>query len=361
MIEILKKRFWNWFIILLITFVILIFPVCAICQNSTKNTSDDKKKIITTTTMLYDAVQHLLGNVDAEESKDYKKIANILCDKPLMGVGIDPHNYKTKLSDRMKIKTADLVIINGLHLEAKMIEAFELLKTNDQLWKAGEESLTEKDKIKEENSQDCDPHIWFDIDLWKKVVLKLKDKLKSIIVKQTDKAKLEENCKLFLGSLDKLTKCINKEMISLKEEIEKKNNKLIIVTTHDAFSYWQKFSKYKGIDFELKSIQGVSTQTEASMKDIINLAEELTSNNVKTIFTESSMPKDYLQSLKETTDKLRLKKGLKPIKIPSDVELYSDSLGSDDKQEEIEGSKYKHSTYVGAFLNNVKVIKGNLL
>ncbi|MBY7577283.1 zinc ABC transporter substrate-binding protein, partial [Candidatus Phytoplasma sp. Tabriz.2] len=66
------------------------------------------------------------GDVAEEEQNEYQKIEGIQVDS-LMGVGIDPHNYKTKLSDRKKIKEADLVVINGLHLEAKMAEAFPLL------------------------------------------------------------------------------------------------------------------------------------------------------------------------------------------------------------------------------------------
>ncbi|PQP79209.1 zinc ABC transporter substrate-binding protein [Candidatus Phytoplasma phoenicium] len=342
----------------------LIIPVYVVfCQQNHKN-DKHQKTIITTTQMLEDAVRHLIGDVDKKEQKEgiqYTKIDSILCQKSLMGMGIDPHNYKAKLSDRTKIKEADLVITNGLHLEAQMAEAFKLLKKEECVWEAGDQSLDAEDKIKDEFTDDCDPHIWFGIDLWKKVVSKLKDKLDSMIFFQKEKEYLNQNHKSFEKTLDELQKHIKKELKALKEK-KNEGEKLIIVTAHDAFSYWEKsFSKDTNCSFELKSIQGISTQTEANIKTIIELADELVQNNVKAIFTESSMPKDSLESLRDQVNQFRRAKNLDPIKIPEDGELYSDSLGSENKKESFEGCEFKHSTYVGAFLNNMKVIKENLL
>ncbi|WP_341266810.1 metal ABC transporter solute-binding protein, Zn/Mn family [Candidatus Phytoplasma fraxini] len=362
------NRFITFFIIIFITFIVLIFPVLAICQETKTNTSGESKQILTSTTMLNDMIKHLLGDVDSEENDQYQKIENIKCKEPLMGVGIDPHNYKTKLSDRNKIKTADFCIVNGLHLEAKMVEAFEKLTKKDNFWRAGEDGLDPTDPRKEdEDSKESDPHIWFDIDLWQKIAERLKNRLKETIINNDDdKKKLDNNFKLFKESLQDLRKHIIQEMTELKQQKETQGVKLIIVTAHDAFSYWEAFSQKNNCEFELEPIQGISTQTEASIQAISELATKLSKNNVKAIFTESSMPKDSLESLRYTTNNLRRQQGNKDdIIIPSekdpDIELYSDSLGTNDKIEELNGKKYKHSTYVGAFLNNIKVVKENLL
>ncbi|AYJ01014.1 zinc ABC transporter substrate-binding protein [Candidatus Phytoplasma ziziphi] len=363
MLKIFKKNF-RFFFIILITCFILIIPVSAFLLKITPKKDTKEIVVIATTTILDDAIRHLIGEVDKDEDSGYKKIESIICNDPLMGVGIDPHNYKTKLSDRSKIKKADLVVVNGLHLEAKMVEAFKLLSKDDTLFPIGDilkqKDIEQKDILQEGNSEDCDPHIWFDIDLWLKVVDELKDKLYEIIPNSDDKKQLDDNYKLFTKSLENLKQYIIKETKYLKDSKKQNNNELILVTAHDAFSYWKKFSKRHGCEFELHSIQGISTQTEANMKDIIELAEKLTNNNVKAIFTESSMPKDSLQSLKEEVDKSRNKRGLGPILIPKNAELYSDSLGKDG-QETLNGCTYKHSTYVGAFLNNMKIIKKYLL
>ncbi|WP_284928242.1 metal ABC transporter solute-binding protein, Zn/Mn family [Candidatus Phytoplasma sp. AldY-WA1] len=356
MLKIFKKNFGK-FLIILITCFISIIPISTFLFERDYKHDEKKIVVIATTTILDDAIRHLIGTVDIEENDEndkYQKIESIICKDPLMGVGIDPHNYKTKLSDRRKIQKADLVVVNGLHLEAKMVEAFKLLK-KDTLFPIGD-NLKKEDILKEENSKDCDPHIWFDIELWEEVVYELKNRLDKIIPEEKNKKKLQHNYNLFIKSLEDLKRYIIERTKHLKKLKEQNNNKLILVTAHDAFSYWQKFSKKNNCEFELNSIQGISTQTEANMKEIIELAEKLANNDVKAIFKESSMPKDSLQSLKEEVDKSRKKRGLSPISIPENAELYSDSLGKDGK-EELNGHYYKHSTYVGAFLNNMRIIE----
>lgn len=141
MLKIFKKNFGK-FLIILITCLILTIPVLSFLSKKDPEKDENKIVIIATTTILDDAIRHLIGEVDIgevdkEENVKYKKIESIICKDPLMGVGIDPHNYKTKLSDRRKIQKADLVVVNGLHLEAKMVEAFKLLK-KDTLFPIGD-------------------------------------------------------------------------------------------------------------------------------------------------------------------------------------------------------------------------------
>ena len=46
---------------------------------------------------------------------------------PSMGPGVDPHLYKATQGDLFKLKSADIVLYNGLHLEGKMGEILEKL------------------------------------------------------------------------------------------------------------------------------------------------------------------------------------------------------------------------------------------
>ncbi|RMI88663.1 metal ABC transporter substrate-binding protein [Candidatus Phytoplasma solani] len=360
-----KISFIATLLIIGITVLILSIPICALFYRQFKPKSNDTKRIVVTTTMLQDLVNHLIGDVnESEQLKNYQKISNIEV-KTLMGIGIDPHNYKTKLSDRAKIQEADLVVVNGLNLEAKMPDAFAEFSQKDCLWNAGDklkEDINFKEELlKKDYSEDYDPHIWFSPDLWIQTLQNLKDVLiaKNIV---KEKAKLETNFQIYNEVLTNLKTHIVKEMKDLKTNIEKQQNKFIIVTAHDAFSYWQQFCKKNHCSFDLEPIQGISTQTEASNNKIVTLAKKLAQHNVQAIFTENSMPKNSLKSLKEEVDKQRQKlKMTGTIKIPDNVELYSDSLGTNKHEEKFEDIFYKHSTYVGAFLNNIKIIKENLL
>ncbi|MFR0367978.1 metal ABC transporter solute-binding protein, Zn/Mn family [Candidatus Phytoplasma palmae] len=367
MLKIKKKIYnlWRIYIIISVTLLILSVPLISFLKEKEKINPKQLKihKILTTTTILKDSVKHLLGIIDPNEipkeyDLKYKKIDNFQCES-LMKTGVDPHNYKTTLSDRKKIKEADLIIINGLNLETKMTDSFFLLKEKDKLWIAGD--FLDKQKLikSEDDSEHYDPHVWFEIDLWRNINQNLKTRLKQTLNSKEDILKLENNYEIFDIQLKELKKKIISEMKELKNKLTKKNNEFILVTAHDAFSYWQKFSEENSCSFRLESIQGISTQTESSIHRILQLSKILAENNVKSIFTENSIPKDSLKSLKEEVNKL--KKHSNPIKIPENVELYSDSLGTDEKIEILNDFNYKHSTYIGAFLNNIKVIKENLL
>ncbi|GFZ75197.1 manganese transporter [Hydrangea phyllody phytoplasma] len=366
------------FLLATITTLILSIPFLSLTKTNNAKTASKDLQIVTTTTMLKDLVRHLVGDVAEEEQNEYQKIEGIQVDS-LMGVGIDPHNYKTKLSDRKKIKEADLVVINGLHLEAKMAEAFPLLTNNSFTAVQLDETHTkvinqegkEEEHIKEENikrdedTHGPDPHIWFDIDLWIKVLKQLKYKLKTVLGKdlrfiQRDIANLENNCDKYARKLKLLDTYVGKKFNELKGQFSSQGKTFILVTAHDAFSYLAR--KY---DFELSPIQGISTQTEASISDIEELANKLVENQVKAIFVESAFPEGTLDSIKESVKS----KGHNIKK--SDEELYADALGSEseepiefeadkDKDGNSKPTKYKHSTYIGALLHNIHTIEKEL-
>lgn len=321
----------------------------------------NSKTIVTTTTILRDAVKHLIGQVDFEEDKDkkYQKIDSFNKVISLMGVGTDPHNYRAKPSDRQKIKDAAFVIYHGLHLESQMVSTFNKIKDSDKIWNTGDylKQKYQNSLIKDEDdSTEYDPHIWFDIDLWLSSVEGLKEKIKSLIPSShEDIEKIENNFVCFKKKLEELKiENINK-FTKLKETL---GNKFIIVTSHDAFSYWQKFCEKNNCSFEFKCLQGISTQEEVSLFTINQIAKEIP-DEAKAFFKESSTSPRILDGLRERVNYLRRQKNkqIEEIKIPENIELYSDSLGNDYKSETLNNISYKHSTYIGAFLNNINIIE----
>src|SRR5690606_39857092 len=68
--------------------------------------------------------------------------------------------------------------------------------------------------------------------------------------------------------------------------------KRILVTAHDAFSYFG-----KAYDFEVVGLQGLSTATEAGVQDVQKLATFIIDKKVKAIFVESSVPKRTVEAL----------------------------------------------------------------
>lgn len=107
------------------------------------------------------------------------------------------------------------------------------------------------------------------------------------------------------------------------------------MTAHDAFNY---FGKNYG--FEVVGLQGLSTATEAGVKDVQRLAAFIIEKNVKAIFVESSVPRRTIEALQAAVNS----KG-QDVKIGGT--LYSDALGNEGTLE---------GTYIGMFEYNVNTI-----
>ncbi|WVV21307.1 zinc ABC transporter substrate-binding protein [Erysipelothrix piscisicarius] len=87
----------------------------------------------------------------------------------MMVAGVDPHLYKAKPSDVKAIQEADVVAFNGVHLEAKLDDVLSGLEGSGKNIIKLEDALVPSDIINDEEQGGHDPHIWFDVNLWKKV------------------------------------------------------------------------------------------------------------------------------------------------------------------------------------------------
>ena len=92
---------------------ILVIAVFFGCKNEKK--SNGKLNVVTTTSMITDLVKNIAG-----------EHINV---QGLMGSGVDPHLYKASEGDVSKLSNADIIFYNGLHLEGKLVEVFEKMKT----------------------------------------------------------------------------------------------------------------------------------------------------------------------------------------------------------------------------------------
>ncbi|MGE9276388.1 MAG: metal ABC transporter solute-binding protein, Zn/Mn family [Candidatus Phytoplasma pruni] len=320
-------------------------------QNKQKINQKNKKTIVTTTNMLYDLTQHILydkfndNNIPDKKSPNNQLIDNLLeLKKPMMGVGVDPHNYKPLPNHRLIILQSDLIVINGLHLEANMEKAFQLLISEekpDKLFNVGEKLKENPNNHIIQHDGVDDPHIWFNYELWMEVGELLKEEIKNLIDK-TEKTDGETKTKAKGILNDNFTNYKNTIINKIDEAIKTlqsiPENKRYLVTSHDAFSYFGKVAC-----LEIEAIQGTSTQTEASIGDIRRIAQNIKDKQIKAIFTESSMTNNTLQSLKEMVEK-----GDYHIKMcEGENGLFSDSLNA-------------NLNYLQTFLHNIEIITKEL-
>src|SRR5699024_6489190 len=108
-----------------------------------------------------------------------------------------------------------------------------------------------------------------------------------------------------------------------------------MVTAHDAFSY---FGKTYG--FQVVGLQGISTASEAGVRDVRKLTNFIIEHNIKAIFIENSIPRRTIEALQAAVEA-----GGHQVEIGGT--LYSDSLGNAGSPE---------GTYAGMFTFNVQTI-----
>ena len=285
------------------------------CQQN-QTVKNEKIKVVSTTSIIGDIVKSIAQD---------KVEQHILID-----VGLDPHGYEAKTKDIEKINAADVVLYTGLNLEAKMSNVFEKISTKNKKVIDVNERIKDSPqliKVQEDGQEVVDPHYWFDIDLFQKSV----DSVYKVLVENDSK-----NKEFYSTNYKKYTQ----ELAELKKESQEKM-KLIpstsryLITPHDAFQY---FARANGI--EVKALQGVSTESEISTKEVLSLIDFIYNNKVKAIFVESTTPHKNIETVRESLK-------VKGFEVKIGEELYSDSLSDE---------KGNADTYIKMYKHNVNAI-----
>ena len=295
-------------------FTVLIWLLAA-CQPSPREepSSNRPLSVVTTTGLIADAVKNIGGDS--------------LQVQALMGPGVDPHLYKATQGDLKKLTQADVILYNGLLLEGKMGEVLEKLSRIQPVIAVGEAVDQSKLLGSPLYENAFDPHIWFDVTLWKAAVGEVGRTLQ-----QYDSARAsfyEKNMQAYQRQLDSL----HQEVL---EEIGKiPNEQRVLITAHDAFEYFG-----RAYSIEVRGLQGLSTLSEFGLKDITDLVQFIIDRNIKAVFVETSISE---RSIKAVVEGCR-KKGHQVVIGGS---LYSDAMGQAGTPE---------GTYLGMVRANVQTI-----
>ena len=254
--------------------VLLSVLVIACSSNDGSSTNDADKQqlhIVATTGMIADMVSVIGGN-------------NVSV-KGLMGPGVDPHLYKASAGDVALLSRADVIFYNGLHLEGKMAEIFEQMNKRGISTVAVADGVNPNDLLAPpEFKGNYDPHIWFDVDLWSDTVGTVKQTLIEMDPENTQQ--YNKNAEAYLEELSELNEYVQQRANSLPED------KRVLITAHDAFNYFG-----RGYGFEVKGLQGISTESEAGTADVQGLAAIIVERQIPAIFVESTVPPRYIEAV----------------------------------------------------------------
>lgn len=246
----------------------------------------------------------------------------------LMGEGVDPHLYKPTRNDVRELMGADVVFYSGLMLEGRMGDNFtSLARTGKPVYPVTEGLATEYLREPPEFQGHYDPHVWMDVSAWSECVALVAKALGNYDTANADF--YLTNAERYRSELAKLDEYARKSIATIPED------RRVLVTAHDAFGY---FSRAYAID--VRSVQGLSTESEAAVQDINNLVNFIVEKKIPAIFVESSVSEKNMRAIIEGAAQQQWE-----VKIGG--ELFSDAMGKTGTYE---------GTYLGMIDHNVTII-----
>jgi zinc/manganese transport system substrate-binding protein len=252
----------------------------------------------------------IIGDLVQQVGGDHVSITMIV------GPEEDAHVYQPSPADARKITQAEIIFINGLGFEGWLSRLINATKSKGTV-------VDLSSKIKARQTQgEIDPHVWQDVNNVKIYIQEICQAL--IAIDPNNGADYQKNSQLYIEKLSKLDNEIVESLTNIPLDDRR------AVSTHDAFGY---FSARYGVAF--LAPQGVSTEAEASARDIARIIDAAKAQKVKAVFLENvADPRLARRISAETNARLG-------------GTLYSDSLT---------GAKGDGATYLEMMRHNVKEI-----
>jgi manganese/zinc/iron transport system substrate-binding protein len=253
----------------------------------------------------------------------------------LMQPGIDPHLYQPTRDDLAALLVADVVLYNGLKLEGRMTDALEQARTGDRVVVAVAETIPDARLLRLDEPETAvdgseklqDPHAWMSPQVWRETVPAIVDALSE--ADPDNAAAYAQRGDTLLDAIGSLHDEIVSELMDVPED------RRVLVTAHDAFGY---FGRDYG--FEVLGIQGISTQSEAGVRDIERLVDTLVQRQIPAVFVESTVNQRNINALIAGA-------AARGHEVRIGGELFSDAMGPADTPE---------GTYLGMLRHNARTI-----
>lgn len=237
----------------------------------------------------------------------------------LVGPDQDTHVYEPTPADVAKLTDTKLFFVNGLGFEGWM----------PRLQKASHYTgtiVTVTDGLKPRTMKDdgrtiTDPHMFQDPVLVKAMVERIATALSA--ADPAGKAYYADRAKSYELALDDLITWARKQLAPISP------SKRVVLTSHDAFGYLG-----ERFDIHFLAPEGVSTESEASARDVANLIRVIRKTGVKAVFMENISNPRLIERI------------AKDAKVKVDGKLYSDALSQSPEA----------STYLQLFQHNIRAV-----
>ena len=244
----------------------------------------------------------------------------------IIGSGLDPHVYTPTRGDVAVLFKSDIIFYAGLLLEGQMADVLVKVGKRRPVY-AVTELLQGDYLIHNAESNHSDPHVWMDVAGWMKAVEVVAKALAEFDPQHADL--YLQNAREYLEELKALDDYARQSIASIP------TGQRTLVTAHDAFTYLG-----RAYGLEVVGIQGISTESEAGLKDINRIVDMLVAKQIPAVFVESSVSDKNVKALIEGA-------AARGHAVRIGGELFSDAMGQPGSYE---------GTYIGMIDNNVTTI-----
>jgi zinc/manganese transport system substrate-binding protein len=260
----------------------------------------------------------ILGDMVREVGGDRVEVTT------LVGPDGDAHVYEPTPADARNLVASNVLFVNGLGFEGWM-DRLEKSSGFKGPVVVASKGVSPRQMVEDEDGKTeeiTDPHAWQSLANGKIYVANIRDGL--IAADPDGKAAYEANAAAYLDAITKEEAAVKDTLGKLPEDRRR------IITSHDAFGY---FGAAYGI--EVIAPEGVSTESEASAKDVASIIRQIKAEKIPAVFIENITDHRLLDQIARETG----------AKIGGT--LYTDALSPPDGPA---------PTYLGMFRHNIEAL-----
>lgn len=212
----------------------------------------------------------ILGDMVRQVGGDRVEVAT------LVGPDGDAHVYEPTPADAKTLATSKILFVNGLGFEGWMdrLDKSSGFKGKTIVASTGVAPRHMMEAEAGKRKELTDPHAWQSLANGKIYVANIRDGL--IAADPEGKAEYEANAAKYLDAIAKEEEAVRDALGNLPPERRK------IITTHDAFGYFG--AAYR---IEVIAPEGVSTESEASAKDVAKIIRQIRAEHIPAVFIEN--------------------------------------------------------------------------
>jgi len=286
----------------------------AACSSSGGPKATTGFEVVTTVSPITDIARNVAGNVVHVDG--------------LIPEGVDSHTFEPTPGSARLIQKADLIFLNGLHLEDPTLRlANANHKPGARIYELGPHVISQSQYVYDfsfpKSGGKPNPHLWMDVAFAIKYAELIRDQL--IAAYPAGAARFRSNATAYIALLNRLNAAVQTAV----NTIPTVNRKLL--TYHDSFAY---FAKHYGLQV-IGAIQP-SDFAEPSGKEVAALIQQIKAQHVPAIFGSEVFPSPVLAQIGRDT-------GAK----------YEATLRDDDLPGDVGGSQH---SYVGLMIYDVRTI-----